>query len=83
MFCCKRSKYGARNSLIEGKINNLQVLYLSLGQRYSVLIKLDQMYGNYSLHFATYLTGDMRQGLENQAVVSYTVRLIFFCDCYF
>jgi len=47
---------------------------MSLGQRYSVMIRLDQRPGNYSLRFATYPTGDMQQVLEGQAVVAYSVR---------
>ncbi|MCJ1246618.1 hypothetical protein MMC30_003827 [Trapelia coarctata] len=48
-----------------------QVLYISLGQRYSVMIRLNQKPGHYYLRFATYPTGDMQQVLEGQAVVSY------------
>jgi len=44
-----------------------------VGQPYSVLIKLDQVPGNYTLRFATYPTGDMQQVLEGKAVVQYSV----------
>ncbi|KAH8705516.1 Cupredoxin [Talaromyces proteolyticus] len=50
----------------------VQVLHISLGQRYSVMIKLDQMTGDYYLRFASYPTGDMQQVIEGQAVVSYS-----------
>lgn len=53
--------------------NYEKVLYLSVGQRYSVMIRLDQSPGNYSLRFATYPTGDMQQVLEGQAIVAYSV----------
>ena len=46
---------------------------MSLGQRYSVMVRLDQPAGNYFLRFATYPTGDMQQVLEGQAIVSYDV----------
>jgi hypothetical protein len=46
---------------------------MALGQRYSVMIKLDQMPGDYALRFATYPTGDMQQVLEGQAVMRYSV----------
>lgn len=52
-----------------------QVLHISLGQRYSVMIRLDQMPGDYYLRFASYPTGDMQQVIEGQAVVSYSVSL--------
>lgn len=50
-----------------------QVLHISLGQRYSVITKLDQMPGNYYLRFASYPTGDMQQVIEGQAIVAYSV----------
>lgn len=53
------------------KTQEVNVLYISLGQRYSVMIKLDQKPGNYSLRFATYPMGDMQQVLEGKAIVSY------------
>ena len=56
--------------------NDIKVLYLALGQRYSVMIKLDQSPGNYFLRFATYPAGDMQQVLEDQAIISYSVSFI-------
>jgi len=52
-------------------LQEVKVLYLALGQRYSVMIKLDQSPGNYFLRFATYPAGDMQQVLEDQAIISY------------
>lgn len=49
------------------------MLYISVGQRYSVMIKLNQPIGNYYLRFATHPSGDMQQVLEGQAVVAYIV----------
>lgn len=46
---------------------------MELGQRYSVMVKLDQRPGNYHLRFATYPSGDMQQVLEGRAIVSYSV----------
>lgn len=48
---------------------------MAVGQRYSVMIKLDQPLPlrNYYLRFASYPTGDMQQVIEGRAVVSYTV----------
>merc|ERR1712000_427167 len=51
-------------------LQEVKVLYLALGQRYSVMIKLDQSPGNYFLRFATYPAGDMQQVLEDQAIIS-------------
>ncbi|KFY32044.1 hypothetical protein V493_00559 [Pseudogymnoascus sp. VKM F-4281 (FW-2241)] len=53
-------------------VNAGSVLYLALGQRYSVMIKLDLSPGNYFLRFATYPAGDMQQVLEDQAIISYS-----------
>jgi len=53
-------------------LQEVKVLYLALGQRYSVMIKLDQSPGNYFLRFATYPAGDMQQVLEDQAIISYS-----------
>ncbi|KAH7239745.1 Cupredoxin [Fusarium solani] len=50
-----------------------QVLHMELGQRYSVMIKLDQPPGDYYLRFATFPSGDMQQVLEGRAIVSYEV----------
>ena len=46
---------------------------MELGQRYSVMVKLDQSPGNYYLRFTTFPSGDMQQVLEGQAIVSYNV----------
>lgn len=46
---------------------------MQLGERYSVMIKLDQKPGDYRLRFATYPAGDMQQILQSHAIVSYTV----------
>lgn len=46
---------------------------MALGQRYSVMIKLNQTPASYSLRFATYPLGDMQQVMEGQAIVSYNV----------
>lgn len=62
--------YAADGLFVE--LQEVKVLYLSVGQRYSVMIRLDQTPGNYSLRFATYPTGDMQQVLEGQAIVSYS-----------
>ncbi|KAJ5350264.1 hypothetical protein N7541_007991 [Penicillium brevicompactum] len=49
----------------------VKVLPIAIGQRYSVMIKLDQPEASYYLRFATYPSGDMQQVLEGQAIVSY------------
>ena len=49
---------------------------MAIGQRYSVMIKLDQTFGEYYLRFATYPWGDMQQVMEGQAIVSYNVSVI-------
>lgn len=46
---------------------------MELGQRYSVMVKLNQVPGKYFLRFATFPSGDMQQVLEGQAIVSYNV----------
>jgi len=61
---------------IMGQTDSFQVLYLSIGQRYSVMIKLNQPIGNYYLRFSTYPSGDMQQVLEGQAILAYTVGII-------
>ncbi|OBT81233.1 hypothetical protein VE02_10054 [Pseudogymnoascus sp. 03VT05] len=53
-------------------LQEVKVLYMAVGQRYSVMIKLNQIPGDYALRFATYPTGDMQQVLEGQAVVHYS-----------
>ncbi|KAL5603357.1 hypothetical protein FOBRF1_010890 [Fusarium oxysporum] len=53
------------------KLQEVNVLHMELGQRYSVMVKLDQPSGNYYLRFATFPSGDMQQVLEGQAIVSY------------
>ena len=59
---------------------------MSIGQRYSVMIKLDQPPSDYLLRFASYPYGDMQQVIEGQAVVSYNINvrildLSFFIQC--
>ena len=39
----------------------IKVLEIGIGQRYSVLIKLDQTPGGYAFRYATYPSGDMQQ----------------------
>lgn len=46
---------------------------MELGQRYSVMVKLNRAPGKYSLRFATFPSGDMQQVLEGQAIVLYNV----------
>ncbi|ERF69138.1 hypothetical protein EPUS_01094 [Endocarpon pusillum Z07020] len=46
-------------------------LHLSFGQRYSVIVGLDQTPGNYYVRFASYPYGDMQQVIEGQAILSY------------
>ena len=49
---------------------------MELGQRYSVMIKLDQEPGDYYLRFATYPSGEMQQVLQGKAIVSYSVSIL-------
>ncbi|KAJ6446856.1 MICOS complex subunit mic19 [Purpureocillium lavendulum] len=49
----------------------VQVLHMELGQRYSVMVKLDQEPGSYNLRYATYPSGDMQQVLQGRSVVVY------------
>ena len=44
---------------------------MSLGERYSVMIRLDQTPGDYALRFASIPIGDMQQVIEDLAVVRY------------
>ncbi|KAI8711484.1 hypothetical protein NCS52_01412000 [Fusarium sp. LHS14.1] len=53
------------------RIQEVNVLQMELGQRYSVMIKLNQSPGDYRLRFATFPSGDMQQVLEGQAIVFY------------
>lgn len=53
------------------QLQEVKVLHMELGQRYSVMIRLDQEPGNYYLRFATFPSGDMQQVLEGQAIMSY------------
>ncbi len=46
---------------------------MGVGQRYSVMIKLDQTVGEYYLRFSSYPWGDMQQVMQGQAIVSYNV----------
>ncbi|KIV94136.1 hypothetical protein, variant 6 [Exophiala mesophila] len=52
-------------------LQEVQVLHISIGQRYSVMIRLDQNPGDYSFRFAAYPYGDMQQVIEGQAILSY------------
>lgn len=52
---------------------------MSIGQRYSVMIRLDQKPGNYYLRFASYPVGDMQQVLEELATVSSSVSALPIC----
>ena len=52
------------------------MLPIAIGQRYSVMIKLDQAPGQYYLRFASYPVGDMQQVIEGRALVEYKVRHI-------
>lgn len=52
------------------------MLHIELGQRYSVMVRLDQPPGYYSLRFATFPSGDMQQVLEGQAIVAYNVSFV-------
>jgi len=54
------------------KMQEVEVLPMSLGERYSVMIKLDQTPGDYALRFASIPVGDMQQVIEDLAVVRYT-----------
>ncbi|KAG9650909.1 hypothetical protein KCU64_g8903, partial [Aureobasidium melanogenum] len=54
------------------KLQEVKVLHMELGQRYSVMIRLDQVPGNYYLRFSTFPSGDMQQVLEGQAIVAYS-----------
>ncbi|QPG98040.1 hypothetical protein C2857_007180 [Epichloe festucae Fl1] len=54
------------------RLQEVKVLHMELGQRYSVMIKLDQKPAEYFLRFATYPSGDMQQVLEGRAIISYT-----------
>lgn len=54
------------------KMQEVEVLPIGLGERYSVMIKLNQTPGNYTLRFASTPVGDMQQVMEGVATVSYT-----------
>merc|ERR1712169_71219 len=58
----------------DGLYTNMQevnVLHMELGQRYSVMVKLNRAPGKHYLRFATFPSGDMQQVLEGQAIVLY------------
>lgn len=58
----------------DGLFVNLQevkVLQIAIGQRYSVMISLDQTPGDYALRYAAYPTGDMQQVIVGQSIVTY------------
>lgn len=46
---------------------------MSIGQRYSVMVKLNQNHANYYLRYASYPYGDMQQVIEGRAILSYQV----------
>ena len=76
----KRSRYvllsrQRRSACLLGK-----VLHVSIGQRYSVMIRLDQKPDDYILRFASFPQGDMQQIVEGQAVVSYGVSSTLSCQ---
>ncbi|OJJ54694.1 hypothetical protein ASPSYDRAFT_49808 [Aspergillus sydowii CBS 593.65] len=66
--------YAADGLYVE--MQEVKVLEIEIGQRYSVMIRLDQTPGNYYLRFATYPEGDMQQVLEGRAIVSYNECMI-------
>lgn len=49
---------------------------MELGQRYSVMVKLNRSPRDYYLRFATFPSGDMQQVLEGRAIVSYDVSVL-------
>ncbi|KAG9906297.1 hypothetical protein KCU81_g10042, partial [Aureobasidium melanogenum] len=53
------------------EMQEVKVLPISIGQRYSVMIRLDQKPGKYYLRFASYPVGDMQQVIEDQAIIQY------------
>ncbi|TKA63945.1 hypothetical protein B0A55_11642, partial [Friedmanniomyces simplex] len=63
--------YAADGLFVE--LQEVKVLPISIGQRYSVMIKLDQPPGQYYLRFASLPVGDMQQVIEDQAIISYQV----------
>lgn len=65
----------SRCFLIKANVISIKVLQIEIGQRYSVMIRLDQAPDNYYLRFASYPDGDMQQVIEGQAIVSYDVSL--------
>ncbi|KAK9342670.1 multicopper oxidase-domain-containing protein [Lipomyces starkeyi] len=52
-------------------LQEVKVLHISIGQRYSVMIKLNQPPGDYLLRYASNPFGDMQQVIEGQAIISY------------
>ncbi|PYI00346.1 hypothetical protein BO78DRAFT_355831 [Aspergillus sclerotiicarbonarius CBS 121057] len=62
--------YAADGRYVE--MQEVKILEIEIGQRYSVMVRLDQTPGRYYLRFASYPDDDMmKQVLEGQAVVSY------------
>merc|ERR1712000_93630 len=53
------------------RLQDVNVLHMELGQRYSVMVKLNRPRRDYYLRFATFPSGDMQQVLEGRAIVSY------------
>ncbi|THW31058.1 hypothetical protein D6D22_10385 [Aureobasidium pullulans] len=62
--------YAADGLYVE--MQEVKVLPLAIGQRYSVMIKLDQLPSRYLLRFAATPIGDMQQVIEDVAIVEYT-----------
>ncbi|KAJ5318538.1 CAZyme family AA1 [Penicillium atrosanguineum] len=66
--------YAADGLYVE--MQEVEVLEIEIGQRYSVMIRLDQQPGNYYFRFASYPSGDMQQVLEGQAIVTYNMSMM-------
>ncbi|KAK1054235.1 hypothetical protein LTR74_015983 [Friedmanniomyces endolithicus] len=62
--------YAADGLFVE--MQEVKILPISIGQRYSVIIKLDQEPGRYYLRYASIPVGDMQQVIEDQAIVEYS-----------
>lgn len=54
------------------KVQEVKVLPIAIGQRYSIIVRLDQSPGRYNLRFAATPIGDMQQVIEDVALVEYT-----------
>ncbi|KAK3669153.1 hypothetical protein LTR78_010966 [Recurvomyces mirabilis] len=51
------------------EMQEVKVLPIAIGQRYSVMIRLNQPPGQYYLRFASYPVGDMQQVIQDQVIV--------------